>query len=119
MADIEKITRDYNKLKSNGNSNLLSLDKIVSLEQSKEKLINDFLSKILRIEQNFDFVTESGFKLDDLIIFCKNRFGDINFIDKKNNSDKIEIVLAFHFCIVSLVYFEEKIKFKAMIFWDI
>ena len=89
MPDIEKIKKDYEKLKSISYSKLIPLNKVIELETEKEIIINKFLSKITRITDDFEIVSTENFTLDDIIELTKKKFGDLNFFDKNKPLVKI------------------------------
>jgi hypothetical protein len=117
MIDIEKVKNDYEKYKSQSVSSLLPFKKILQLENYKEEISEKYLKKIIKISSDFEIQTTSGFNIDSLIKIAKSMFGDLNFYDTNMENGKISIDMAFHFCIISLIYFE-KMKYKITIFWD-
>ncbi|HOJ63191.1 MAG TPA: hypothetical protein PLE45_02110 [Spirochaetota bacterium] len=119
MPDIEKIKKDYEKLKSISYSKLIPLNKVIELETEKEIIINKFLSKITRITDDFEIVSTENFTLDDIIELTKKKFGDLNFFDKNKEENQINIDMAFNFCIISISYYKEKIKYRMTVFWDV
>jgi hypothetical protein len=119
MLDIQKVKDDYENLKKQSHSRLLPFDKIIELEKAKEEIIEKYLSKITKIDGNFEIQTNDGFNIDNVIKFSKNMFGDLNFFDTSSDDGKIMIDMAFHFCIISLSYYNDKMKFKITVFWDL
>lgn len=119
MPDIEKIKRDYEKLKNLSYSKIIPLNKVIELEIQKELIIEKFLSKITKITNDFEIIATENFTLDDIINFAKTKFGDLNFFDKNKEEDNINIDMAFNFGIISLSYYKEKIKYRITVFWDV
>ncbi len=119
MVDIEKIKKDYERLKNVSYSKLIPLNKIIELELEKEIVIEKFLSKITKITDNFEIVATENFTIEEIINFVKNKFGDLNFFDKNKEENNINIDMAFNFCIISLSYYKEKIKYRMTVFWDV
>jgi hypothetical protein len=119
MVDLNKIKNEYIRLKSASLTRLLPIEKIIQLENEKEKISTEYLSKIKAIDEKFEIISENGFKIDDLLKIAKTKFGDLNFFDTNNEENKISIDMAFHFCIISISYFNQKIKYRITIFWDV
>ena len=118
MIDEQKIKNEYDRLKKQSVSRLLSFEKVILLEKAKQELIENYLSRIVRIDQKFDIETETGFDIDRLINVIKTNFGDLNFFDTSKDDEKLTIDMAFHFCITSLIYTKDKMKYKVTVFWD-
>jgi len=116
--DYEKLVYDYKKAKENGSANLLPFDKVLALETEKQELIISHLSKIQKIDDDFEIITETGFKIHDLIKIVKSKFGDLNFSDTSSEGGKLTIDMAFHFCIITMSYFQGKMKYRINVFWD-
>ncbi|OHD11722.1 MAG: hypothetical protein A2086_12300 [Spirochaetes bacterium GWD1_27_9] len=119
MINIEKIKQDYENLSSKNYTRLLPLQKIITLETAKEEIIDRFLSKIEKIDNNFEIVSTENFKLDDVISQAKKKFGPLNFFDKSIDNGKINIDIAFNFSLISIYYLNEKLKYRVTIFWDV
>ncbi|MBP5706841.1 MAG: hypothetical protein J6W76_06115, partial [Spirochaetales bacterium] len=69
MIDKAKIQSDYENLKKVQYTDLLPLDKVLELEESKQILTEQYLSKITKIncdDNKYSLETENGFKLSDL-----------------------------------------------------
>lgn len=119
MPNIEKIKKDYERLKNVSYSKLIPLNKVIELETEKEIIIDKFLSKITKITENFEIISTENFTLDDIIEWTKKKFGDLNFFDKNKEEGNINIDMAFNFCIISLSSYKEKIKYRITVFWDV
>lgn len=120
MVDIDRIKDDYEKLKQKQLNGLLSLEKVIELENFKDWLINNRLIKIKKVTTDFLILIDEDFiQIEDIISQCKMNFGDANFVDKRNENNKIIIDVAFHFCILSLSCNNGIVKYKVNIFWDV
>ena len=120
MINIEHIEAEYNRIKNNDtDTHLLSLEKIISLEKAKQEIIDKYLSKINKIDESYNIITNDNFTIDEIINFAKNNFGEINFLDNKFENNERIIYYAFHFCIISIIYLNDEIKYKVNVFWDL
>jgi hypothetical protein len=119
MIDLQKVKEDYEKLKKQSVSRLLPFEKVVLLEKSKQFIIEKYLKNITKINLNFEIESVTGFKMDDIIKVAKTFFGDLNFYDTGNEENKLTIDMAFHFCIISLSFTNDKMKYKVTVFWDL
>jgi len=118
MIDIEKIKSDYEKLKLERHTGILPFDRVVVLENTKQEIIEKYISKITKINPDFSIAATSNFTIDEMIKEIKSKFGDLNFFDTTGEEGKLSIDLAFNFCIISISYFQEKLKYRFTVFWD-
>ncbi|HOF00279.1 MAG TPA: hypothetical protein PK385_05250 [Spirochaetota bacterium] len=119
MFDAQKITQEYERIKASKYSGLLPLQKVLKLEQEKEKYIEKFLVKIKKIDKEFNIISDEKFTLDEMIKEAIQKFGDLTFTDKSCEGDNITIDMAFNLCIISLKFRESKFKYKITVFWDL
>ncbi len=120
MIDINRITNEYDRLKREGRGNrLLPLDKILKIEQSKDDLIDIYLSKIKGITKDFKVVyDDKEMTLSSQEKFCSNRFGTLNFTDKAIENGKIKMVYAYNFCLITIEC-SSYVTYKVNVFWDL
>ena len=119
MIDLQKVKDEYERLKKQSVSRLLPFDKVVLLEKSKQYITEKYLKNITKVDSNFEIESVSGFKMETLIKVAKSLFGDLNYFDTSSNDNKLTIDMAFHFSIISLIYFNGKLKYKITVFWDL
>jgi len=118
--NIEKIKDKYNKLKEE-NSDILSLEKVISLEEGKENFILNYLSKIVKVdEHSIYFKNEKSILMDSFIKKAEAIFGELTFLENRETADGWIIEIAFSFSLVSIHYYYDKknIKYKINVFWD-
>jgi len=119
MFDSQKITQEYEKIRASRYSGLLPLQKVLKLEEEKEKYIEKFLVKIKGIDKDFNIISDGKYTLKytlkEMINEAIQKFGDLNFTDKSCEDGAITIDMAFNLCIISLKFFEYKIT----VFWDL
>lgn len=119
MPDLEIIKSEYEKLISaDKNIRLLSFDKVVKLEQAKDELIEKYISKIKKIDNEYKLINDYNIIIDDIIDFSKEHFGTLNHIDCRMENHGPLIILAFNFGLIKLTNSDERIKCKINLFWD-
>jgi len=123
MFDSQKITQEYEKIRASRYSGLLPLQKVLKLEEEKEKYIEKFLVKIKGIDKDFNIISDGKYTLKytlkEMINEAIQKFGDLNFTDKSCEDGAITIDMAFNLCIISLKFRENNFKYKITVFWDL
>lgn len=119
MFDSQKITQEYEKIRASRYSGLLPLQKVLKLEEEKEKYIEKFLVKIKGIDKDFNIISDEKYTLKEMINEAIQKFGDLNFTDKSCEDGNITIDMAFNLCIISLKFRENNFKYKITVFWDL
>ncbi len=122
MIDKAKIQSDYENLKKVQYTDLLPLDKVLELEESKQVLTERYLSKITKInfdDNKYSLETESGFKLSDLLDEANQLLGDVNYIDKDYEDGVVSIDVAFTYGIIGMLYSQGNFKYSITVFWDV
>ena len=122
MIDKAKIQSDYENLQRVQYTDLLPLDKIFELEEAKEYLTEQYLSKITSVtcsDDKYTLVSDGSFTLSDLLDKASERFGDINYIDKENENGLVSVDAAFTYGIIGMLYSQGKFKYSITVFWDI
>lgn len=115
-----KIKDKYESIsKSDDDINLLPLTKVEELEKRKILYIRNYLSKIKKIDAHFKIISDQVINLNLLIEIGKEYFGDLTFVNKRNQDFTTEIIIAFSFCLVNLKY-STKTGFTYIVntFWD-
>jgi len=119
MPDLELIKSEYEKLISEDNNiRILSFDKVLKIEYAKDELIENYISKIKKIDNEYNLINDHKINIDDIIDFSKEHFGTLNHIDCRMENNEPLIVLAFNFGIIKLTNHDEKVKCKINLFWD-
>ena len=122
MIDKAKIQSDYENLQRVQYTDLLPLDKIFELEEAKEYLTEQYLSKITSVtcsDDKYTLVNDGSFTLSDLLDKASEWFGDINYIDKENENGLVSVDAAFTYGIIGMLYSQGKFKYSITVFWDI
>ena len=122
MTDKAKIQSDYENLKKVQYTDLLPLDKVMELEESKELLIEKYLSKITAITcsgSKYSLETDGSFVLSDLLDKANELLGDMNYIEKDSENGLVSIDVAFTYGIIGMLYSQGKFKYSITVFWDI
>ncbi len=122
MIDKQKITANYENLQKIQYTELIPLEKVLELEQAKEDIINNFLSKIVKIDEvndKYTLDTNNAFTLSDLLEESTKSFGGINFIEKNNYNGQLSIDIAHKYAMIALVYKDNTLKYSVTVFWDI
>lgn len=119
MPDIERITKEYEKLKANGVSHLLPLDKVILIESKKEKLISDISLYNLQLSSDNNLKSNTVHE-NTFLETCALYFGNENFSNYSETITEKIWIFSYDFAIVTLKFQNNVLSRKKIdIFWDL
>jgi len=119
MINLEELKKKYDSLKEiNSDINLLPFEKVKELEETKIKIINNFLLKIKKLDDKINIVSDENITIENIIDYSKRYLGAMNFFDKKDENGEKKIYCVFDFGVISIFYKNDKLKYKVSLFWD-
>lgn len=117
--DLERINEEYERLQKRNHPGLLSLPRVIALEEAKLRIKNNYLDHISLLKKNkiLQF-NNSDCDYNYFVEICKKDFGDLNLALQKEEDKQEILILTFNYCLITITAANQKIHYKINTFWD-